>query len=228
MKLIVTAEHAGNKVPKEYAHFFTKNRSVLESHRAYDLGSLDLIEAIKPLAFISKYNMISRLLIEVNRSIHHNDLFSEFTNQMTISEKNKLLKTVYYRHRNPIEDSIKKLLLNNEQVLHISVHSFTPIFKNEIRKCDIGLLFDPQRVKEKELCKIFKTNLKIIQKDLNVRFNYPYLGKSDGFTTYLRNKFGHNYLGIEIEVNQKFVKNNLMYSLINKSISSALKMTIKA
>jgi hypothetical protein len=41
-----------------------------------------------------------------------------------------------------------------------------------------------------------------------VRYNYPYLGKMDGFTTYLRKQFISNYIGIELEVNQKYVKEN--------------------
>ena len=44
--------------------------------------------------------------------------------------------------------------------------------------------------------------------DFNVRHNYPYLGKMDGFTTYLRKKFPKNYVGIEIEINQKYAPEN--------------------
>jgi hypothetical protein len=39
---------------------------------------------------------------------------------------------------------------------------------------------------------------------MKVRFNYPYKGTSDGLTTTLRKKFGPQYVGIEIEINQKF------------------------
>jgi len=39
-----------------------------------------------------------------------------------------------------------------------------------------------------------------------VRRNYPYAGKNDGFTTYLRRRFPSDaYLGIELEINQKHV-----------------------
>ena len=41
---------------------------------------------------------------------------------------------------------------------------------------------------------------------LIVRRNYPYLGISDGFTTHLRKAFGPRYAGIELEVNQKWVR----------------------
>ncbi len=39
---------------------------------------------------------------------------------------------------------------------------------------------------------------------LKIRRNYPYLGKADGFTTYLRRRFlPCDYAGIELEVNQR-------------------------
>ncbi len=44
--------------------------------------------------------------------------------------------------------------------------------------------------------------------DLKVRRNYPYTGKSDGFTAYLRRRFPADvYVGIELEINQKHVSN---------------------
>lgn len=33
--------------------------------------------------------------------------------------------------------------------------------------------------------------------------NYPYLGKADGFTTSLREEFQEQYIGLELELNQK-------------------------
>jgi hypothetical protein len=41
-------------------------------------------------------------------------------------------------------------------------------------------------------------------RELRVRRNYPYLGKADGFTTYLRRHFPvDRYAGVEFEVNPK-------------------------
>jgi len=39
-----------------------------------------------------------------------------------------------------------------------------------------------------------------------VRRNYPYAGKSDGLTAFLRRRFpAEVYIGIELEINQKYV-----------------------
>ena len=102
-----------------------------------------------------------------------------------------------------------KLTSKEEKIIHISVHSFTPVFNNEIRNADIGILYNPKRNKEKNLAFKFKQALLSLDKNLKIRFNYPYLGISDGFTAYLRKKFDQKkYIGIELEVNQKYVLNN--------------------
>ena len=42
--------------------------------------------------------------------------------------------------------------------------------------------------------------------NLRVRRNYPYAGKGDGLTSYLRQQFSPAaYVGIELEINQKIV-----------------------
>ncbi len=107
-------------------------------------------------------------------------------------------------------------------MLHISVHSFTPELNGEVRTADVGLLFDPARPAEEEFCSNFRRLLLQQNDDLNVKFNYPYLGVDDGFTTYLRQKFPQLYLGIELEINQKFVQNNVLERPLKNVIFEAL------
>ncbi|WP_138434797.1 N-formylglutamate amidohydrolase [Winogradskyella algicola] len=209
MKLVLTCEHGGNVIPKAYAKQFT-DREILKTHRGFDLGALDLFEYLEPLAEASFYNINSRLLIELNRSLIHKQLFSEFTTPLSRAEKNNIIKTYYLPYRTAVEHKIANLIASNNKVVHLSIHSFTPKLNGDIRNCDVGLLYDSRKKEEQEFCSHFKTEILNYNSDLNVRFNYPYLGKADGFTTFLRKQFPKNYLGIEIEVNQKFCKNNKM------------------
>src|SRR5690606_17137901 len=79
-----------------------------------------------------------------------------------------------------------------------------PKLHGKVRQTEIGLLYDPQRAREKRFCQAWRKSLIAHSPDLRVRKNYPYLGTSDGFTTYLRTKFTDSqYAGIELEVNQK-------------------------
>lgn len=208
MKIILSCEHGGNRIPSAYASLFKGHEQILHSHQGFDPGTMDLFEYLKSHTYFSKSNDISRLLIECNRSLHHPKLFSEISKTLNSEEKKQLVNQVYIPYRNAIEQEVENMLHTEEMVVHLSLHSFTPIYNAEIRNNDLGLLYDPKRTEEREFCKEFK--LKLLQKEARykVRMNYPYLGNADGFTTYLRSKFKKNYLGIEIEINQRHVTSN--------------------
>lgn len=225
MKLVLTCEHGGNIIPEEYAaHFY--NQDVLNSHKGYDLGALDLFYYLQPLATYSNYSETSRLLIELNRSLHHQSLFSEFTKSLTLEAKKALIENHYTPYRNTVETHIKELLKNNRKVLHLSIHSFTPVLKNSVRPCDIGILYDASRSNEKQLALKLKQAITAINPHWRIRFNYPYLGKADGFTTYLRKQTPENYRGLEIEINQKFSRKNTLDFQLKKDLYSAINNVI--
>jgi predicted N-formylglutamate amidohydrolase len=209
VKLVLTCEHGGNEIPSNYKKCF-KNLAVLKTHRAYDLSALDAFQYLKPLADVSQFSTKSRLLVELNRSLHHRNLFSEFTKHLTEIEKTEIINTYYLPYRNAVESGIKNYIEGGQSVLHLSIHSFTPILNGDVRHCDIGLLFDSSKQSEKLFSKKLKSKILTQNPNLNVRYNYPYLGKADGFTTYMRKQCPNNYLGIEIEINQKFAVDGIL------------------
>ena len=227
MKLIVTCEHGGNLIPKDYKPYFTNRESVLKSHRGYDLGALDVFNILKPLADYSLHSETSRLLIELNRSLHHPNLFSEFTKSLPKDDKERIITSYYLPYRNEVENIIRDWINQNEIVLHLSIHSFTPILNEVKRLTDIGLLYDSRSVLEKTFCKSYKKELNLLNPSLNIRYNYPYIGTADGFTTYLRKQFSKNYMGIEIEVNQKYSTSENLENEIKKVLFLALKTILK-
>ena len=222
MKLILTCEHAGNEIPEAYLELFSGAKDVLETHRGFDPGARDLFQHLSSLAVFSQDYMISRLLVEPNRSLEHAQLFSEFTAPLTEPQKKEILEEFYLPYREYVEGRINNAVREGGEILHLSVHSFTPVLNGEKRDADIGLLFDPFIESEKSFCEKFRASILQVDKDLNVRFNYPYLGIDDGFTTYLREKFPKQYLGIELEVNQKFVQENKMKKHLKNVLFEAL------
>jgi predicted N-formylglutamate amidohydrolase len=222
MKIVLTCEHGGNEVPEHLQHLFSSKKQILHTHKGLDLGALDLYNQLKPLADFSISSTTSRLLIELNRSLHHKNLFSEFSKTLSTSEKKELINSYYLVYRNKVEDSIRNYIKEGYEVLHISVHCFTPILNFIERNCDIGLLYDSSNINEKEFSHEFRKKILEQNSLLNVRYNYPYLGKMDGFTTYLRKQFQCNYIGIEIEVNQKYTLENKMDPAICEVLYSAL------
>lgn len=210
VKFILTCEHGGNEIPEEYEYVFNKNSEVLQTHRAYDIGALELFTRLKSVkSHAAFYSTTSRLLVELNRSSKHKFLFSDYTRPLQKIVRKHILNKYYTPYRTSAYTKIYNWIEKGFLVIHISVHTFTPVLDGEVRNVDIGLLFDPRRKQEKKFCSGWKKEMQVISKDFKVKYNRPYLGKSDGFTTFLRKEInGSNYIGIELEVNNKFFVEN--------------------
>lgn len=211
-EFIISCEHAGNQVPEEYQSLFEGAAEILSSHRGWDPGALELAEKIAEKTGSELFSYpYTRLFIEPNRSIGHPILFSEFSRTLTKIEKQEIIKKFYQPYREKIIETIRKIAVHDIPVIHISVHTFTPVFKEKERDFEIGLLYDPKKNHEKNVCQLWRSILKQTVPDYRIRMNRPYKGASDGFTTYLRKIFHKNetfYIGIELEINQKLLFNN--------------------
>lgn len=204
-EFIISCEHAGNRVPEDYSSLFTGADEILNSHRGWDPGSLELGQLLAEKTDSKLFaHSFTRLFIELNRSIGHPKLFSEFSRSLSKSEKQAIIEKYYQAHRNNVVEAIRQNVSKNRLTIHISVHTFTPVLDEKERNFEIGLLYDPKRKREKDFCQNWRSQLNKILPEFKIRMNQPYKGISDGFTTFLRKTFDENlYLGIELEVNQK-------------------------
>ena len=202
---LITCEHGGNKVPAEYRLLFKGRQALLHSHRGWDPGALRLArELARRVDGKLIYSTTSRLLVDLNRSLHHSRLFSEVTRPLGRIEKEKIVNGYYRPYREEVERYIRQRIKKGKIVIHFSAHSFTPRLRGITRDGDIGLLYDPSRPSEKKFCDHLQKELRRELGGLRVRKNYPYHGSADGLTTYLRKVFPDNhYLGIELELNQR-------------------------
>ena len=206
LRFLITCEHGGNRIPAKYWPLFKRHRSLLESHRGFDPGALATArEFAAALDAELVYSTTSRLLVELNRSAHHRQLFSEITRALPAAERERVLARYYFPYREWVREQVLSATASGARVLHLSCHSFTPRLSAVERRADVGLLYDPRRPAERELCKAWQRELESAQPRLIVRRNYPYRGYADGLTTDLRRRHPDSeYAGIELEVNQKF------------------------
>jgi predicted N-formylglutamate amidohydrolase len=229
VSLLITCEHGGNRIPPRYRHLFRGHEDLLQTHRGYDAGGLtmakDLAAAFQATLFVAT---ISRLLIDLNRSIGHPKLYSEATRHAPAGMRREILEAHYLPYRNQVEAHIAGEIAKGRRVIHISSHSFTPVLEGEVRNADIGLLYDPSRAAEARLCKDWQVALKAHAPEFRVRRNYPYAGKSDGFTAHLRRRFAEAvYAGIELEVNQQQVlQGGHGWPRLRKAIIAALQASL--
>jgi predicted N-formylglutamate amidohydrolase len=210
MQLILSCEHGGNAVPAEYAGLFSSRRAscALAGHRGMDIGALEVAEAMaRQLAVPLFPATVTRLLIDLNRSPGHPRLFSEFSRELGGEARRRLVDAHYTPHRRAIGEEIGRRIEAGQAVAHVAVHSFTPRLGAVERRAEIGLLYDPGREPERTFCVRWQRQLRDRDPKLRVRRNYPYLGKADGLTTYLRTRFrAEYYVGIELEINQRLLR----------------------
>lgn len=207
-RIIITCEHGGNRIPRSLVAAFRPLRSILATHRAWDPGALDLARqfarTLHAPVFVST---VSRLVVDLNRSEHHPRVFSTVTRALPAKRRDEILDTRYRPFRADVLAAVAHAIGRGKKVVHISVHSFTPVLAGVRRSADIGLLYDPSRRCERDLAAAWRRAILRLDPSLRVRMNYPYRGTADGHTTSLRGRFPARwYIGIELEINQAIVR----------------------
>lgn len=204
---VITCEHGGNRIPARYRRLFREDQALLNSHRGYDPGALTMAKALAT-AFDGPLvtSTVSRLLVDLNRTIGHPQLFSAATHSAPAPIRDEIVAQYYGPYRAQVEHLVSQLVSRGRRVIHISSHSFTPELGGKVRRADVGLLYHPGRQGEADLCARWKAALAALAPALRVRRNYPYAGKGDGLTSALRLRFpAGRYVGVELEVNQSIV-----------------------
>ncbi|MDO8299456.1 N-formylglutamate amidohydrolase [Lacisediminimonas sp.] len=200
--VVVSCEHGGNRVPSRFRPLFREHWQLLHSHQGYDKGALRLArEMSEALGGDHHYCVVSRLLVDLNRSVGHPGHFSPITAALDPAVQDDILDRYYHPYRAAVEHSIAAAIGGGRHVLHLSCHSFAREIDGRQRTAEVGLLFDPVRHTELIACRTWQQSLAQRMPALTVRLNYPYLGVDDGLITTLRGRFPDpRYAGIELEV----------------------------
>lgn len=227
---MITCEHGGNRIPAACRRLFAGRERLLHSHRGWDPGAAEIARALGArLKVEPRVATISRLVVDLNRSVDNPSLLSSITAGLPEHAKAALLERHYFPYRRAVEQDVRRLA-SRGQVAHISVHTFTPILRGRRRDVDIGLLFDPARSFETNLARAWAERLRRDWPRMRIRFNAPYKGTDDGLTTYLRTLFEDDaYAGIELEVNQRFPRRRgRMWGRLPGSLAETLRAAVDA
>ncbi len=222
--LIISCEHAVNTVPPEYQHLFEKNKSILESHHAIDFGSLAIAKRLsESLNCEYTQSNVTRLLVDCNRNGNHTHCFSDYTKLLSKTEKQQLLTQFHHPFHQQTKGLIQASIDSNQQVLHLSIHSFAPVLNGNIRNAGIGLLYDSHRHGEKEVARQW-SSLLIHQTAYRIRMNYPSSCINEGFINSLRKRYvERDYLGIELQINQALLQDAESLDEIVDALSISLR-----
>src|SRR5208282_1599260 len=91
--IVITCEHGGNRIPVLYRDLFHGQQQQLESHRGYDPGALVMGRALAAaLAAPLVVSTVSRLLVDLNRSVGHPRLHCEAIRKAPAAVRQRILK----------------------------------------------------------------------------------------------------------------------------------------
>jgi predicted N-formylglutamate amidohydrolase len=228
-RFLFTCEHATNEVPEEYRRLFAGQEAVLRTHRAYDPHALEIAgQLARTFRAPLLAARVTRLLVDCNRSPASHNLFSPYSRPLAREDKERVLAAWHTTHQTAVAGEVSRIISTGAMVVHLAVHSFTPVLNGHVRTADLGLLYDPAKPGERKLCAKWLTELRREAPALRLRRNYPYLGKTDSLPAMLRKGFPEEkYLGIELEISQGYIETSGSSPLAGV-VASSLRRALQA
>jgi predicted N-formylglutamate amidohydrolase len=149
-------------------------------------------------------------LIDVTRPLHHRQLFSKLTRTLAPNDRDKLIAEVYETYLQRVRATIDSMIRKNGFLIHLAVSSFNLKARGKIRRTDVGLLYDPSRDDERDLCLDWIDEMWERAPMLRVRRNYPRRGTTAGLTRSFRREFAaEEYQGMEVWLNRAWARRNV-------------------
>ncbi len=221
---MVTCEHAVARVPPRWRTALAGRRGLLRTHRAFDRGA---IAAARTIARAVETEVlaadVTRLLADTNRAETNPAVFGLLARGLDAEEREALLRLHHRPHRRRVARTVDRAIAARGRVVHVAVHSFTPVLRGRRRDVDVGLLFDPRREGEVRFAEAWRDAIRAREPRLRVARNRPYRGWTDGLATALREARGDGeYVGVELELNQGLVRDRRRWSRVVKGVAEAL------
>ena len=148
--LLLLCDHASNALPPVYGTLGLPT-SQLARHIGYDIGAADVTRRLaRRLGAPALLTTFSRLLIDPNRGADDPTLVMRLSDGAIVpgnasvddAEIEHRLQTYWYPYRNAVRATIDRMFRPDFAPVVVSIHSFTPFWKDVARPWDIGILWD--------------------------------------------------------------------------------------
>jgi predicted N-formylglutamate amidohydrolase len=185
--LVLLCDHASNHVPAEYASLGLPP-SEFERHIAYDIGAAALTRALAARFDVpAVLSHFSRLLIDPNRGLDDPTLIMRLSDGAVVpgnaridaTERARRIDRFYRPYDDAVDAAIEAGMASGRLPMILSVHSFTPRWKDKPRPWHAGILWDADPRLARPLIEGLARDPAIVVGD-----NEPYHGALKGDTLY--------------------------------------------
>ncbi|MEH6456570.1 MAG: N-formylglutamate amidohydrolase [Cocleimonas sp.] len=229
--IVLICEHASNFIPSSLRKLGLSSESML-SHAAWDIGAYEMACKISELLDAPLVaSRVSRLVYDCNRAPESGIGIPSKSEKIEVpgnrnlskNEKDDRVNQVYKPFHELIDLTIHHPDRLAFSALHaspaiITIHSFTPVFFDEVRSVELGILHD----KDDRLAKLMMQEA-TSRTTLKTEFNSPYDVSDNVMHTINKHALDQGFMNVMIEVKNDLLSNP---SDIN-SIATDLSMVIK-
>jgi predicted N-formylglutamate amidohydrolase len=148
--VVVICDHASNALPADYGDLGL-SRASLQRHIAYDIGAAWLTRRLAArLGACAVLSTFSRLLIDPNRGTDDPTLVMRLSDGAIVpgnaridsSEIDRRLAHYWRPYRSAVAEVVDAMCATGAAPVVVSMHSFTPRWRDVIRPWKIGVLWD--------------------------------------------------------------------------------------
>ncbi len=148
--ILLICEHASNHLPARYGTLGL-GPDELESHIAWDPGALGVARELSRLLDAPLIHAtVSRLVLDLNREPSAPDSIWTLSERTTIpgnldldeEERAYRVREVYDAFHNAVDDFANARMVQDQLGAVVSIHSFTPVYRDVPRPWQIGLIYN--------------------------------------------------------------------------------------
>lgn len=176
-RYVIICDHASNWVPP-VLNGLGLAPAELVRHIAWDPGALEVARHVAQLLQAPLVHAtISRLVLDVNRDPGHPGSVVEISEDTEIPgnravsplDRSRRIRDIYEPYHGVLAGAIDTQLARCPDLQVVSIHSFTPVYREQRRPWHVGVLSGEDRRMAEPLLEVLRTD-----PDLNVGDNEPY------------------------------------------------------
>ena len=205
--LLLLCDHASNRLPAAYGDLGLQ-LSEFERHIAYDIGAAALTRALaRRLGAPAILSSFSRLLIDINRGEDDPTLIMQLSDGAVVpgnrgageAERQRRIAAYHAPYHRAVAAAIDRAMASGSVPALVPIHSFTPVWRGEPRRWQVGVLWDIDPRLAVPLIRALAADGTLVVGD-----NEPYQGALFGDTLY-QHGTGRGLAHALIEVRQDLI-----------------------